>query len=211
MSNLLQRGWPLLATGGIVAPAVLRAPRAVRAYPQGVSEIEDAVHACRDSALTGWDLVENARMLTFRKFTRYSILHLWEGPRHAFRNSRGYCNQYNGALAKILEQLGIEVERVFATRVRVDDNPWWRMGHTWLRVTIDGRTLDVCAGCEDNRPGRVTFIPVTEVLPFSRVTYLNTNNGMILFTLFHVWKSILLGRQLPRWMYRPFGEPVKPS
>ncbi|GAB3624325.1 hypothetical protein GCM10027418_24090 [Mariniluteicoccus endophyticus] len=191
------------------APMVALAPRPVRTSPDGVRTIDDAVAACRATGLEGWELVEHAQHLVFRKFARYSILNVWETPATAFRNGRGYCNQYNSALATILERLGFQTERVFATRVRLDDNPWWRMGHSWVRVTIDGRTLDVCASLADNRPGHVKFIPVSEVLPFRSFTYWNTNNGMIAFTAFEAWKSIVTRQPLPRWVYRPFGERVR--
>lgn len=194
--------------GAAVAPLVLQAPRPQRAQPEGVRTIADAIAVCRASGLSGWELVEYARSLVHRKFTRYSILNLWETPGMAFRNSRGYCNQYNGALAEILLALGFQVERVFATRVRQDINPWWRMGHSWLRVTIDGRTLDVCASRADAGPGQVQFIPVTEVLHFGAMTYWNTNNGMILFTVLACWKAAVARKPLPRWMYREFGSRV---
>lgn len=197
------------AAGVAVAPVLLRAPRAVQAHPDGVHTIRDAIWAGRTSGLSGWELVEFARSLVHRKFTRFSILNLWETPGRAFRNSRGYANQYNGALAEILEGLGFQVARVFATRVRQDINPWWRMGHSWLRVTIDGRTLDVCASRADAGPGEVDFIPVTEVLPFRTMTYWNTNNGMILFTVLACWRATLSREPLPRWMYREFGTKVE--
>ncbi|MDO5682260.1 MAG: arylamine N-acetyltransferase [Propionibacteriaceae bacterium] len=191
-----------------VAPVIARTPRPEIREPEGVRTLADAVQHCRNTGLTGWDLVAYAQDLVHRKFSRYSILSLWETPSRAFKNSRGYCSQYNGALWHILRELGFEADRVFATRVRQDSNPWWRMGHSWVQVTIDGRTLDVCAGRPDNRPGHVSFIPVTEVLPFGAFTYWNTNNGMVLFTLGTVWRTLLRGQPLPRWVEREFGTRV---
>lgn len=200
--------WPLAAAGLVVAPVMAQAPRPVRARPEGVDDLADAVRVCRDSGLQGWELVAYAQQLVHRKFTRYSILNLWETPAGAFRNSRGYCNQYNTALWVVLRELGFDAKRVFATRVRQDVNPWWRMGHTWVQVTIDGRTLDVCAARAENRPGQVHFLPVTEVRPFHAWTYWNTNNGMIVFTVYEVWKAMLRRRPFPRWMDRDFGQPA---
>lgn len=202
-----------IATAGalaatFVAPAFIRAPRPVRAAPDGVRTLGEAVAACRATGLAGWDLVDYAQHLVFRKFTRYSILNLWETPAMAFRNSRGYSNQYNSALGELLEALGFEVERVFASRVRFDDNPWWRMGHAWLRVRVDGVAKEVCAGLASHHPGHVEFVPVSEIRPFTSFTYLNTNNGMIVFTCYQAWKSLVTAQPLPRWMYRPFGERV---
>ncbi|WP_432559815.1 arylamine N-acetyltransferase [Granulicoccus sp. GXG6511] len=199
---------PVALAAAAVAPVVAGTPRPRPVHPEGVRSLADAVAVCRDIGLRDWDLVRYAQELVHRKFTRYSILSLWEPPALAFRNSRGYCNQYNGALWHILRELGFDAQRVFATRVRQDSNPWWRMGHSWVQVTIDGRTLDVCAGMPDNRPGNVSFIPVTEVLPFGTFTYWNTNNGMIVFTIGTVWRSLLSRRELPRWVEREFGTRV---
>lgn len=200
--------WSLVAAVVAIAPVIARTPRPVVAEPDGVRTLEDAVAACRPTGLEGWDLVAYAQQLVHRKFTRYSILSAWEPPAQAFRNSRGYCNQYNSALWRLLERLGFDARRVFATRVRQDVNPWWRTGHMWVQVTLDERTLDVCAGLADHRPGEVHFIPVTEVLPFGPVTYWNTTNGMTLFTVLAVWRSLLRRQPLPRWMEREFGSRV---
>lgn len=206
----MKKWWiPVAALAVAVAPVIARTPKPRVATPEGVQTLEDAVKVCRASGLTGWDLVEFAQQLVHRKFTRYSILSVWEPPALAFRNSRGYCNQYNSALWWLLRELGFDAERVFSTRVRQDINPWWRMGHTWVRVTIDGLTLDVCAGRPDHRPGRVSFTPVTDVMPFGSMTYLNTTNGMILFTVANVWRSLLTREPLPRWMEREFGTTVR--
>lgn len=201
----LLRWWPLGVAVVAVAPVVARTPRPRVVEPEGVRTLADAVRVSRETGLTGWDLVAYAQQLVHRKFSRYSILSLWEPPALAFRNSRGYGAQYNGALWHILRELGFDAERVFATRVRRDSNPWWRMGHSWVQVTIDGRTLDVCAGMPENEPGKVPFLPVTEVLPFGSFTYWNTNNGMILFTIGTVWRCLLTGKELPRWVEREFG------
>ncbi|MDO5500575.1 MAG: arylamine N-acetyltransferase [Propionibacteriaceae bacterium] len=201
--------WPVAAVGLAVAPVIARAPRPRIAEPEGVRTITDAAHVSRETGLTGWDLVAYAQDLVHRKFTRHSILSVWETPGWAFRNSRGYCHQYNTALWLVLRELGFDAERVFATRVRQDDNPWWRMGHVWVQVTIDGRTLDVCAGRRENRPGKVSFVPVTDVLPFGRFTYWNSHNAMVLFTVATVWRSVLTRRPLPRWAEREFGTSVR--
>lgn len=197
--------WPVLVAGAAVAPVLAQTPRPVIVRPEGVADVADAVRVCRESELNGWELVAYAQQLVHRKFTRFSILSLWETPRQAFRNSRGYANQYNTALWLVLRELGFDAIRVFATRVRQGQNPWWRMGHMWVQVTIDGRTLDVCAGRAENLPGKVHFTPVTEVRPFHGWTYWNTNNGMIVFTVYEVWKAILHRRPMPQWLHREFG------
>lgn len=196
--------WPVVLAGAAVAPVVAQTPKPVVARPEGVADLADAVRVCRESELRGWDLVAYAQQLVHRKFTRFSILSLWETPARAFRNSRGSANQYNTALWLVLRELGFDAKRVFATRVRQGQNPWWRMGHTWVQVTIDGRTLDVCAGGAENRPGEVSFVPVTEVRDFHDWTYWNTTSGMIVFTVYEVWKAMLHRRPIPHWLYREF-------
>jgi hypothetical protein len=47
---------------------------------------------------------------------------------------------------------------VYTARVRFDDNAEWTLGHTWVRVTLDGDVHDVCARSASNRPGSVGFI-----------------------------------------------------
>lgn len=201
--------WPVAVVAVAVAPLVAQSPRPVVVRPEGVANLADAVRVCRESELSGWELVAYAQQLVHRKFTRFSILSLWETPELAFRRSRGYANQYNTALWLVLRNLEMDAIRVFAPRVRQDQNPWWRMGHMWVQVTIDGRTLDVCAGRAENRPGEVSFVPVTEVREFHEWTYWNTNCGMIVFTIYEVWKAMLCQRPIPQWMYREFGSAVR--
>jgi transglutaminase-like putative cysteine protease len=91
------------------------------------------------------------------RFTTYSVLHVWERPETAFRRRRGFCTQYNGALAQILRRLGFDAWMVYAARVRFDDNPEWTLGHTWVRVRLGAEVRDVCARSASNRPGSVGF------------------------------------------------------
>ena len=198
-------------TAAVLVPARLRVPRAEPRYPESVVTIDDAVAHCRDTGRTGWDLVEYARMLTHRKYSQYSILTAWESRDRSFAMSRGFSSQYNGALAVILTRLGFEVQPVFATRVRTgpEPNPWWRMGHSWLRVQHDGRWADVCAYFADGPVGAVTFVPVTEVRTFGERTRRNTVAAMSPFVLGRIWRAILTGSPLPRWSFRAFGEPIR--
>lgn len=96
---------------------------------------------------------------------------------------RGRCTQSNLAIKEILDYLGVETKAVFSLRVHVDDNPAWTMGHTWLRVTIDGETRGVCASRADIRPDQVNFVPLAPVWPGNRFTLLLTR------------------RPLPGWMF----------
>jgi len=167
----------------------------------GIETLDDAVAACRRSGLGGWDLVTYAQRLVYRKFTHYSCRNLGDTPAQAFRRGMGYCTQYNLALKQILERLGYDVKAVFSLRVRVADNPDWTMGHTWLRVTLEGETLDVCAGHADNRPGAVNFVPLAPVLRGSRTIFFLTNLGLILFSGFIDWNALISRQFPPAWMF----------
>lgn len=204
----------LLVAAGLVAtavaPVLARAPKPVRLRPHGIETIPDAVEHCRQQPLQDWELVEYAQRLVTTKFAYFSSLHLWETPALAFHNGRGCSNQYNTALAQLLQALGFQTQLVHASRVRLDDNPWWQVGHTWVQVTIDGRTRDVCASDHRNTPGHVHFVPVSHIHRFSPVTYFNTNTALAIFTVLQTWQTLLLGESYPRWMYRPFNEPIDP-
>ena len=56
----------------------------------GVATIDDAVKACQDSGLKGWDLAAYAQNLTARKFS-YSRRNPWDTPSRAFERGQGYC------------------------------------------------------------------------------------------------------------------------
>src|SRR3954464_7288718 len=114
-----------------------------------------AVGECRSTGLAGWELVDFATRLVCARFSTYSLLHPWESPAAAFRRGRGFCIQYNGALARLLDELGFRVRLVYAARVRFDDLPEWRLGHTWLRVQVGSEVRDVCARTLRNAPGHV--------------------------------------------------------
>lgn len=194
------------ALTGYVAPVIAAAPRNEPVAPDGVHTIEEAVEACRDSGLGGWQLVDFATGLVHGKYAHYSAYHFWETPSQSFVRSRGQSNQYNSALARVLRALGFHVRTVHAARVRLARSPWWHAGHTWLEVTVDGRTRDVCASRAENRAGEVSFTPVTPVRPFRGLTYVDTTAGLAPIVVTTVWKCWLSGEPLPRWLHRGFSE-----
>jgi hypothetical protein len=167
----------------------------------GVVNMKDAVNASRQSGLQGWELVKFAQQLTARKFATYSTLNLWDPPGRAFIYGSGYCTQYNLALKRILERLGFETEAVFALKVRVFDNEEWTMGHTWLRVTLDGETRVVCAGRKENEPGKAHFAPLSKVFHGRPATLFLSHLGLILFMGFLEWKAWITGTEPPAWAY----------
>ena len=163
--------------------------------------LDDAAAACRCSGLRGWELVAFAQRLVYRKFAFYSARNLWDTPARAFRYGMGYCTQYNLALAQLLAKLRIRSEAVYCAQVQVHDNPDWRMGHTWLRVTIDGVTQDMCAGRAENLPGSVGFTPLARVRRGCAPVLLLLHLGMISYCGFLEWRALITGRDTPGWMF----------
>ena len=171
--------------------------------------LDDAAAACRCSGLRGSELVAYAQRLVYRKFAFYSARNLWDTPARAFLYGMGYCTQYNLALAQLLGKLGIRSEAVYCARVQVADTPEWRMGHTWLRVTIDGVTQDVCAGRAENLPGQVGFTLLARVRRGYAPVLLLLHGGMIPFCGWLEWRALITGQAAPAWMFveraRPQG------
>ncbi|AXE38164.1 hypothetical protein [Acidipropionibacterium virtanenii] len=209
---------PLLifaACAAALAPVVIGAPRprpagqTVEARDGGrrsIDTLDDVVAAAKDSGATGRELVNLATVMVHRMYTHYSSWHLWLTPAGSAERGQGNSFQYNLALAEVLGRLGFSVQPVHAARVRMEHHPWYHTGHTWLRVRIEGRTLDVCASRSGNRAGQVGFLPVTDVLPLGPVTRLDSALALAPFVVVSVWKSWLTGRGVQRWLYRPFGE-----
>ena len=162
-------------------PLIRRLPRQKRVALDGVTTIDEAVEACRQSKLQGWALVAYAQNLVARKFT-YSRLNSWESPSRAFERGRGYCQQSALALQKIYKALGIASRPVHALRCKfpadiVDGFPQPALisGHVWLRVKVGSEERDVCPGSVANRPGQVNFEILSRVynfrLPMQIISY----------------------------------------
>lgn len=192
------------------APVVARAPEPALSLPRDVRDLDEALDDCLGAKLDGWRLVDYATSLVNQKFTRYSLWHLWESSGLAFKNSRGFSDQYNIALGRLLAGLGFEVHAVHAGRVRFESHPhgvpWWNTGHTWLRVTHAGQTLDVCASRAGHKAGHVRFEPVSDVRPVHPWTGINIRLALAAPVTCQVWKSMLTGKPVPRWLYRGFHD-----
>jgi transglutaminase-like putative cysteine protease len=155
----------------LTIPLLRRLPKQSRVEMDGITTIADAVAACRQSRLQGWELVAYAQRLVARKFT-YSRLNTWDAPDRAFERGMGYCEQQALALKHIYDQLGIPARGVFAMRCKfppkVVDGVAWPggiSGHAWLRVKI-GDERDVCPGSVNNTPGVTHFEVLSTVLPW---------------------------------------------
>ncbi|WP_420174583.1 hypothetical protein [Luteococcus sp. OSA5] len=198
----------LLLAGAAVlaAPAVITAPRSASERP--ASTVEEIVETCRRSGRQGWELVDEATRAVHAAYTHHSLWHLWETPQVSLQRGRGWSAQYNGALAQVLARLGFEVHEVHASRVRgLGRNPWWQAGHTWLRVTHEGRTLDVSASSAQNEAGKVNFVPTTVVRPTRRWTRSAVSAALAPVVAVQAWRQ-LRGAEVPRWLYREFDEPL---
>lgn len=196
----------LLAASGVgvlLLPGAKQLPVYRPTTVDGIKNMRHARRACQQTGLQGWDLVTYAQRVVSQKFSVYSTLNLWDPPNRAFIHGMGYCTQYNLALKHLLDHLGFETRAVFSLKVRVFDNDNWTMGHTWLRVTHNGETRDVCAGRAANKPGQVHFAPMSRVFPGHPFTLFLTHLGMILFCGVLGWTALLTKRPCPTWMYAP--------
>jgi N-acetyltransferase len=162
--------------------------------------LADAVSTCRGSGAAGWDLVDQASRLVHDRFTTYSALHVWEQPETAFRRRRGFCTQYNGALAQILLRLGFDAWLVYAARVRFADDTEWTLGHTWVRVRIDGDVRDVCARSASNRPGSAGFACLGRVRRLGPVARVASGAGTAIAAFAAILAAWLRGQNRPRWV-----------
>ena len=169
-------------------PSMARAAGEPPAVTDGSSTIDDATAHCRESGLTGWDLVEYAQRLTADRF-RYSRRNPWDSPRRAFSRGKGYCLQQARALKRMLDALDIESRIVMGSGrfppAIIDGTlePASAGRHAWLRVTVAGDVKDVCPGHPDNRPGNVHFTVTSPVrtlgawmVPFAHVGSIIVNS-----------------------------------
>ena len=135
-------------------------------------KIDDAVRACRETGLSGWELVAFAQRLVSSRMS-YSYFNSYDMPEVAFEKGMGYCWQQAGALNKILQKLGVDSRLVHAFRNRfpdvVRDGVTIHIGvsgHVWCRVRVGGEEKDVCPGKAENTPGKLHFAPLGKVYNF---------------------------------------------
>lgn len=119
---------------------------------------------------------------------------------------RGYCAQYNGALADVLRHLGFDCRLVHAFRVRMLGDPSWRMGHVWVRVRIGGEFRDVCAGTPGTGAGAVGFVPLTRVWGFGRAMRGLTTVGMAPIVAASLVRSAVTGTPRATWLHHPLDD-----
>lgn len=174
-----------LCAGLACIPGLLLLPEEKTMTVDGVTTLADAIHACTESGLKEWELVEFAQKLTARKFT-YSRRNSWESPEKAFARGMGYCVQQALALKKIYDELGIDAKVV---RGRGDfpesvvhgvKEQGGNFNHAWLEVFISGESRYVCPGNVDNVPGILDFKITGKVKSYTALMHFFTYSGAII-------------------------------
>lgn len=186
--------------GVAVGAAAAAAPAPASGLPR--RSVADLVDELRDADAHGADLVDAAISTVCAAFPEHSVWHLWESPRTALANGRGWSQQYNTVLAEVLEALGFDVRLVHAARVQGWRNPWFFVSHTWVKVNIDGSWLDACASTSSNQLGQVGFFPVSDELPVRASTRFTVAAALVPFVTFAVWRAKVTGEPIPSWVHR---------
>jgi hypothetical protein len=166
----------------------------------GITTLQDAVDACRRSGLEGWELVEHAQKIVAHKFT-YSRRNSWESPRTAFARGRGFCVQQALALKAIYDELGIKARAVhgrgdfMGMHIHGVWEPGGNFNHSWLEVTVQGRSLYVCPGSVENAPGKLDFHITGKVKDYTPILHTLSFPGYIIVNAVRDFKSTRFRRE----------------
>lgn len=128
-------------------------------------KLHDAVNLCNNSELTGWDMIKYVNFLV-NKNMKYSVEIPFMPYKKAFEIGKGYCVQQAFCVRDILRELGYDVQAVYCRKAFFKDSETIS-GHTWCRVCIDNIEKDVCTCNPNNRPGKVNFVPISQVKKYS--------------------------------------------
>ena len=177
-------GKKLVLTGGAIGatvvvalylstvPLLRRLPRQNRVAMDGITTIADAVTACRQSHLQGWELVAYAHASSPENSptpgSTPGIL-----PTEPSSAAWAIASSKRLPSNTSMTNSASRPEAVFATRCAfppkvVDGLPWpgGISGHAWLRVKIGNEERDVCSGSVDNTPGVTHFEVRSTVHPW---------------------------------------------
>lgn len=124
--------------------------------------ISQAAMELRATGLAGKDLVEAARALVAERMA-YCRRNSYDNHEKAFERGYGYCSQMADALADLLTRLGFEAEVVHAFQNRFPDGTV--SSHAWVQVTVEQETYYVDSLFYDAETRRLTFTPLSEVVP----------------------------------------------
>lgn len=192
--------WTLpLLVGAALAPVWAMAPPPIRTLVPDT--VDGLVARCRASGLAGRALADEAIRVVAEAYPAHSLWHLTETPHASLRAHRGWSHQYNTVLAQVLRGVGFHTRLVHAARVRGFGYPWWLAGHSWVKVTVNGRELDACASSADSTVGNPPFIPITSELPLRTVTRWGVGAALVPFVVVEVWRAWLSGQEVAPWVY----------
>ncbi|AQP49917.1 arylamine N-acetyltransferase [Tessaracoccus flavescens] len=194
----LRWGLPVLLGAALIPVWVMAPPPD---HVDAPDTVEGLIERCRRTGLSGRELADEAVLTVAETYPTHSLWHLAESPARSLRSHRGWSHQYNTVLSEVLRGLGFQTRLVHAARVRGFGHPWWLSGHSWVKVTIDGRERDACASSPVSRVGRLPFVPVTAELPLRTVTRWAVGAALIPFVVLEVWRAWLSGRDVAPWVY----------
>ncbi len=197
----MRKRWFGLVAALTLGPVVAFAPAQPGNRP--APTLDDLVAQCLTSGRQGRELASEAIRAVAQAFERHSVWHLWESPTRALAGRRGWSQQYNTVLLRVLRRLGFEARLVHAARVRGFGYPWWLSGHAWVKVKIESQELDACASRGTNRVGECGFVPLTVELPVRMVTRWAVSLALVPFVAREVWAAWLTGRPVAAFVYSP--------
>lgn len=186
------------AAGAVVA--VLAAAPPGRPRPGGPVTIPEIVAELAATGLAGEELVDATMATVARAFPVHTVWSLWESPRRALANGRGWSHQYNTVLRDVLRGLGFRARLVHAARVHGWPHPWFFASHAWVKVESAGRWRDACSSRTTNRLGDLGFTPVTDEMPYRSSTRCTVALGLAPFVVAGILRSRITGSPLPSWI-----------
>lgn len=189
---------PLVLAAALV-PVWVMAPPPLQV--DGPDTVKGIAEACSATGAAGRELADEAVRRVALAYPAHSLWHLTESPGASLRAHRGWSHQYNTVLSEVLRRLGFKTRLVHAARVRGFGYPWWLSGHSWVKITIDGREFDACASEPASRVGYPPFVPVSAELPLRTVTRWAVGAALVPFVVVEVWRAWVTGRPVAPWVY----------
>jgi hypothetical protein len=122
--------------------------------------LTEAAEQLQDTGKSGWDLVEAARALVAERM-QYSRRNSFDSDAKAFERGYGFCTQQAYVLICLLKRMGFEAKPVQAFRNVFPDGR--RGGHTWVRISWNGKSRLIDSIFYDPESREITFVPVSKV------------------------------------------------
>ncbi|MFP4362785.1 MAG: hypothetical protein ACLFR1_02825 [Spirochaetia bacterium] len=143
----------------ISVPAMLTLSKGSREGIEKGLTLTKAGERLSASGKTGWELVEEARVLVGDRMA-YCRRNSYDSPAGAFLRGYGYCTQSAYALSELLRKIGITAYPVYSLSCKFDDGTG---GHTWVRVDHNGEEHDIDPIWYDSEIRAVQFHPLGKV------------------------------------------------